>query len=1379
MLSLNIVDNLTLAGAADVLVVGAEQLNMQSTTLAMSFVIDNIDGTHGLVSRDALYTLGNGQHMTVYVRNGKLVARLQDGDDELRLVFDGIEEGQEFHFALSFGEGTAQLYVDGEKVDSGATDLTWADNPEQLQIGATGWRSQSGEDDFGNVLDGRVADVKIFDTILSDAEVADLRNGVSPEIEDDNTAPETPQTSDTPPMLAEGDLIYANAGMALRDDSDVVIVDAADLDMARTTVALSFNMETTDGTHGLVSRDAIRDTGNGEHLSVYVRNGKLIARLQNDDGELRMVYNGVEEGKDYDFALTFGNGTAQLFVDGEMVQDGRSSLTWKDSPEQLQIGALGWRSKTGEDTFDDVFDGEISNVQIFSTILSADEVAALSDTTTASGSTTPAPVTPEPEPEPEPVAFTPLTADPVAEPEEEAPLEPVAEPAIEPAAEPVTASEPEPEPEAPISSADRVAADDADAIENEVQTEPYDVDHGTVTALTNSTSVITGRVTTLDIGEDNVASIDILDKPAYGNLTVNPDNTLALVLTHETKTQDISFSYEVTYEDGSSQTFTKSVDVKPVTQAEGWGEGSFYQLETDEDGDVIVEHGEDHRKVFISNSDDALSAADIAAIEGLPRSAIDAEWLAGHPEYGGSENMALRPGIGMDLWREVTGNDDANSNWLLFERGYEYSDAEVGDLIQRDTHGTSELHPTYVGAWGEGARPVIHADLDIFKGDNSNIVFQGVEFTEKSLLIEAENILFDDITFSNTIAVQESDSITIRNSALYEVYNEDPVGGDWTDEHGNRIQGIFVRGTEHVLLEDLFVDQVGWQEGYSENLNIDNGQPASIYSQNIYVNYDNLDVTLRDTISSRSAAYGAQVRSGGFVEDNVFLDNNSALNTLGGDYKNAGTVGNYSLIEGNLITSAGYRDSDGNVGALSQGINNRGDLTSLVDNVVTHLADPDSDELDYKYWVHSPLNNDRDTYYDDTIVYNWFGARLFEARVNANVDDRGIEGLNENELDETTIQNYTEELLNQDEAAISDLANYLRAIHEGEIEGNVTADDIIAFFADPFGLEQDTRTENTTLRFVPDDRGEGTRWDNELNWDTEDTPMDGDSVDLAGNWVQFDGTIRLDDLDFGDDGRLDVTHGRLEVADDVLGSGTLNISGAGQVWAEDYTGEDGLEINVDGGRFANTGKFDGLFDILANDGQTLLGVDDAELTVGDGSTLNINGSDAQVGFDGQEGGVSVLDLDGGTLSITADDNGISTIEEFRSGALGNEPNVLSGFDMGEGTLLLDVTDLKTGAEEVLVEVDEMVGMFNDVQVVGLSGNQNAQLFFDYEADTVTLKLVGGNGGVDIFAEGDSNDADQSTELWDALTDGQGTYEELGDSLTVNGEELDEDDILAA
>jgi hypothetical protein len=71
--------------------------------------------------------------------------------------------------------------------------------------------------------------------------------------------------------------------------------------------------------------------------------------------------------------------------------------------------------------------------------------------------------------------------------------------------------------------------------------------------------------------------------------------------------------------------------------------------------------------------------------------------------------------------------------------------------------------------------------------------------------------------------------------------------------------------------------------------------------------------------------------------------------------------------------------------------------------------------------------------------------------------------------------------------------------------------------------------------------------------------------------------------------------------------------------------------------------------------------------------------------------------------------------------INDTPDVLSAFDMGEGTLLIDIGAIAGGAarEEVLVDTDQIVGMFDDVEFIGLGANQDATLTVDYETDKVT------------------------------------------------------------
>ncbi len=884
--------------------------------------------------------------------------------------------------------------------------------------------------------------------------------------------------------------------------------------------------------------------------------------------------------------------------------------------------------------------------------------------------------------------------------------------------------------------------------------------------------VTTGRVTTVQPVGDDIASVRVTQGLEHGNVTVNPDNTLALVLSTTDYTGALSFQYEVTDSTGAVQTHDVSLDAIAGPVSGGWGKGDFYMLETDHNGDIVVEWGDNHRDVYMSGSSDALTKADIATIHGLAPEKITGEWLANHPEYGSSEELALAEDSGRELWAYlgIETIKEPASHWLHLEAGYSY---DTGTFI--GMWGESELHPVHITSYGEGPAPLIEEQINSFKYGFKNVVFSDVEFTNGVRMIDSDNVIFENSTFTGAYLTGQSFSgLTLRNSEVYDVFHDDPVtDANFWDPAPNRTSGLYTNYLEGLLIENTLFDHNGWADGYEEDLSLDGGMPPSMYSHNVYLGGSTTDVTIRDSIMMRGASHGAQVRGGGFLEDNVFLDNNTAVFVNGG----TGDDGNYSLYADNLTTSGGHREAE-QIGYLASGMGDFAKLNTHLDNVVAHLADPNNpDEQAAKVTANNAIDYARDVYYFDTIVYNW------EA-VNNGSPDLNTEGLDTAVLDATTIQNYTAQLLGKETATIDDLADYLRAKGPELFEGKTDAEMIIEFFQAGFGLTPNTRLTAETLRFVPNDLADGIRWDNRINWSTEDLPgtIAGDSVDLAGNWVYYGGTTEIEDMDFGDGGRLTVTHGRLDILGETTTEGEgaqLDIDESGQVWINGYSAEANFDIDVAGGRFANTGDFDGLVDLTAMGGQTLLATEGARFDVDGGSRLTIDGDEGKVGFEGVDGDTAVLRFGAeGTARFEVENGKLGSIEEFRSGHNGDqEVNVASGVNFGEGILEIDLAGLDTAANDYeLISVDEMVGAFSEINVTGLSGARNAQIVFDYEKDQVVLSIGEegqGSGLMDISVLGDQNDAQSNTELWNALTEG---YTPLGDQIpdevTLDEEVLD-------
>ncbi|MEM9435419.1 MAG: hypothetical protein AAGA15_00140 [Pseudomonadota bacterium] len=929
----------------------------------------------------------------------------------------------------------------------------------------------------------------------------------------------------------------------------------------------------------------------------------------------------------------------------------------------------------------------------------------------------------------------------------------------------------------PIEVVDTIAADEADAPEPmetpppvaatptpdpEPETTPDPTPSPTPVAdvsepvMGDPLTLMAGRVHTLEIdATDDISEVTVIEGPEAGQLTVNPDNTLALVLSNTLDTGTTSITYRVDYTDGTSETVTSELEITASAQESGWGMGQdHYMLEVDENDDVIVEAGEEHRKIYISKDEDALSRADIAALEGLDEGAITTKWLLENPEYGGSEDMALEPGVGMDIWEATTGDgNDPSSNWLLLEDGYSY---DLGRLIEPGSTGESELNPLHVTSWGEGETAEVTSEVKIFQGVSKNIVFSDLHFSGGLNALGAQNILFDDVTFTDTtVNVQNGSSgITFHNSEFYDIYATELKDGDteW-EAHPYRVQGLFVNKTDGLLIEGVFSDHNGWAPDYDGTA--DGGQPPSMFSHNFYIQSDVIDLTFRDNISMRGSSYGAALRGGGFVEDNVLIDNNAGLYTNGGDYLDAGPVGNYTIFTNNLITSAGHKEAD-MIGAVSVGMSDDAQLTTLLDNIITHLADPNNpDEFAEKTsntWAFGTTN----PYYDDTIIYNWIASGATDKNL---LTEQNIDGLDTDTLDDTTIQLFTDALLGTSGSTIDDLAEFLRAQEIGE--DSVDADMILDFFQTGFGITQDVRTGTQTLRFVPDDLSDGMRWDNRLNWDTDDIPMDGDSVDLGSNWVYFGGTSHIEDLDLGDGGRLFVESGKLSVAGDVSGDGLVRTDDAGQFWMSGHDGTSNLRVVTAGGRFVNEGDIDGSFRLTANDGEAILATDGGSVTLDEGSEIRINGSKADVGFTGEgTGGVATMTMEeGSALTFKANPSGMGRLSEFSSSATDGN-GLQSGVNLEDGTLRIILDGQVEAGTELLIDVDEIVGSFDRIQISGLGDSHDALLLLDYENDHLTLDIFADGSGQAFYEElGAQEDTDSAAALWEALTAGHGTYDE--------------------
>lgn len=198
-------------------------------------------------------------------------------------------------------------------------------------------------------------------------------------------------TTSAPLVVKKGaPLIYDAPGVMEFDGSPQTVIElphGPGYEIAQGTVAFSFTAADTDGNQGLFTKDASGYAGGGNHFAVYLDGNTLTARFQDGANEVKLEFDGISAGTEYEVAATFGPGGAELWVNGNLVASDPLVMDWTTNVEFIQWGALGWGSDSGEAGFVFPFEGSITDKQVYSEVLTASQIAALA--AGSSGNNTP------------------------------------------------------------------------------------------------------------------------------------------------------------------------------------------------------------------------------------------------------------------------------------------------------------------------------------------------------------------------------------------------------------------------------------------------------------------------------------------------------------------------------------------------------------------------------------------------------------------------------------------------------------------------------------------------------------------------------------------------------------------------------------------------------------------------------------------------------------------------------------------------------------------------------------------------------------------------------------------------------------------------------
>jgi len=259
-----------------------------------------------------------------------------------------------------------------------------------------------------------------------------------------------------------------------------------------------------------------------------------------------------------------------------------------------------------------------------------------------------------------------------------------------------------------------------------------------------------------------------------------------------------------------------------------------------------------------------------------------------------------------------------------------------GDIWDEDfptwrKSGHSTFQPAIIASYGNVSeeRPAVNRFRTRYGVNHpedhfSNLLIAGIEFKRGlQRLIGGNNWLIEDclsLDGRNTgMAIQGLGPEPLNRVAI----RRSVIAGRYREEGTGHVQGMFITGVNDLLIEENVLDKNGHNQ---------DGSGATIFNHNAYLTTSNKGVIFRSNISARAASHGVHQRSGGIMENNLFLQN--PLVQFGYSHSGSQNYGPFGgVVRGNVILDS--RDISNSVrgfGLRLEALKN----ASIHDNIIAH-----------------------------------------------------------------------------------------------------------------------------------------------------------------------------------------------------------------------------------------------------------------------------------------------------------------------------------------------------------------------------------------------------------------------------------------------------------
>ncbi len=337
-------------------------------------------------------------------------------------------------------------------------------------------------------------------------------------------------------------------------------------------------------------------------------------------------------------------------------------------------------------------------------------------------------------------------------------------------------------------------------------------------------------------------------------------------------------------------------------------------------------------------------------------------------------------------------------DWLLLKCGDTW-DESLDTTGEFRLNGRSLTERMLVSSYGNGARPLLRTGtgsaVDNFtQGNHVALVglhfwahlYTGSQGTPHAVewLGATANFLLEDCFVegyeSNVVVMgypeptHRHTNVTIRRNVIVDAYNTG----------SSNSEGIFASSTDGLLMEENVLDKNGWNDTIPGSL-------PTWYRRNVYIQNGNTNVIFRGNIVARTE--GIQMRSGGIVENNLFLRLPIAVLLGGGMIPEpqgvTGTIHHNVMLNGGDLQAGSPRGWGMVLANLTQ--------ATIDSNVIAHNV---SGHAPYPVTFDVALNGRgvENTLFSNNIIYAWNGYSRFKGTAAQTVNIQLLGNKLQNEI---------------------------------------------------------------------------------------------------------------------------------------------------------------------------------------------------------------------------------------------------------------------------------------------------------------------------------------------------------------------------------------------